>query len=97
MSLVPSSDDFRQELRAQIDRAVRRGASHVEINAGELHRTLGAYPGPNHRMPLCCKAMQEECLEGDEMIFSPDKGQGASLTIRYKIPRTAKVVPLRKS
>src|SRR3954454_11490232 len=95
MSSAPSSGDFRQEVAAQIDRAVKRGAGHVEINAGELHRTLGGYPGPGHRMPLCCQAMQEECLPRDEVIFSPEKGQGASLTIRYKIPRSAKVIPMR--
>ncbi len=91
-----TAEDFRKELRAQIDRAEKRGATHIEINAGELHRALGDYPGWDHRMPQCCSVMQQELQEGDEVIFAPDKGQGASLTVRYKVPRSAKVVPLRR-
>ena len=37
-----------------------RGAGHVEINSGELHRAVGGYPGADHRMPMCCDAMYEE-------------------------------------
>jgi hypothetical protein len=91
-----TSADFHNELRAQIERAQKRGAEHVEINAGELHRTLGGYPGLDHRMPQCCDVMRQEMQDGDEVIHTPDKGQGASLTIRYKVPRLAKIIPMRK-
>lgn len=81
-------DDFRAELRAEIERAVRRGASHVEINSGELHRVVGGYPGHRHQMPMCCEAMYQEQRAGDEIIPpAPPKGHGASLTIRYRLPR----------
>jgi hypothetical protein len=80
-------DDFRSELRAQIRRAEARGAPHVEVNAGELHRQMGGYPGPKHRMPVCCEAMYGEKRDGDEIISAPAKGKGAKLTIRYKLPR----------
>ncbi len=56
-----TSDEFRQELIAQIDRAFRQGRPHIEVNAGELHRALGGYPpkgGDNHSMPLCCSVMR---------------------------------------
>jgi 5-methylcytosine-specific restriction protein A len=79
--------DFRSELKAQFQRAERRGAPHVEINAGELHRQVGDYPGPSHRMPSCCEAMYDEKGNGDELITSPEGGKGAALTIRYKLPR----------
>jgi hypothetical protein len=38
---MPSTDQFRAELIAQIDRAAKQGRPHVEINAGKLHRKLG--------------------------------------------------------
>ena len=96
-TMMFSAEDFRKELKAQLERAHLRGASHIEINAGELHRTLGGYPGIDHRIPICCSVMHQEVQEGDEIVFGPDQGKGASLTIRYRIPRTAKVVPLRRS
>ena len=79
-------DDFRTELRAQIGRAQRQGRPYVEINAGELHRVVGSYPG-DHRMPMCCEAMREEQKQGDELVFAPKEGDGASLTVRYKLAR----------
>jgi 5-methylcytosine-specific restriction protein A len=59
----------------------------VDINAGELHRAVGGYPGRSHRMPICCAAMREEMRAGDEGVTSPASGYGASLTIRYLLPR----------
>lgn len=83
-------EDFRSELRAQIDRAQRQGRPHAEINAGELHRTVGGYPsadGKHHAMPACCKAMREEKRRGDEIIFETPSGQSASFTVRYSVLR----------
>jgi 5-methylcytosine-specific restriction protein A len=82
-----SSDHFRQELSAQIDRAAKRGAEQVEINARELHRAVGGYPGPNHRMPSCCEVMQKEMKPGDVLVDASEQGKGAGLTIRYVLPR----------
>lgn len=85
---IPSASDFRSELRAQIDRATRQGRPHVEVNAGELHRTVGGYPGEDHRMPICCQVMRDEAETGDaSVIYETDSGKGAALTIRYKVPR----------
>ena len=78
---------FRAELRWQLRQAEWRGAPYIHINAGELHRKVGGYPGPNHRMPVCCNVMYREQRVGDKVLSSPPKGQGASLTIRYKLPR----------
>ena len=36
---------------------------------------------------VCCDAMYSERRNGDEIIFAPQKGKGASLTIRYSLPR----------
>jgi len=83
---MPTMEDFQTELQAQIRRAERAGAKHVEINSGELHRKVGNYPG-DHRMPMCCKAMQAERRASDRIVSQPPKGEGASLTIRYILPR----------
>lgn len=82
-----TTDAFRSEITAQIFRANSRGAGHVEINSGKVHRTLGGYPGADHRMPMCCEAMRSLMLPGDEIVTEPSGGQGASLTIRYRLPR----------
>lgn len=76
MPTPPASGDFRKDLTAQLARAEKRGAHHVEINSGELHRAVGDYPGPKHWMPICCEVMYRE------------QGKGAGLTIRYKLPRS---------
>lgn len=59
------------------------GYGTVEVSAGVLHRMTGGYPGPDHRMPVCCAVMQDNLGEGDVVISSPPSGTGASLTIRY--------------
>ncbi len=79
---------FAAELRTQLLAAEASGASSVEINAGQLHRKVGWYPDPqNHRMPVCCDAIYAEQRSGDVVVSAPPKGKGASLTIRYALPR----------
>ena len=86
-----TTDDFRTELEAQIDRAAKQGRPHIEINAGELHRTVGGYPpkaGASHAMPTCCNVMRREFSKGNaEIIHETDSGQAPALTIRYHLPR----------
>ena len=84
---MPTSEAFRIELRSQLRQAALRGVLYVDINSGDLHRKLGGYPGPYHVMPSCCKIMYDEQWDGDQIRSSPQKGFGASLTIRYKLPR----------
>jgi hypothetical protein len=83
---MPTTDEFRSEIRAQISRAEKQGRPHAEINSGELHRLLGGYPG-SHQMPTCCAAMRREMTSLDSEVFAPSEGNGASLTIRYLLPR----------
>jgi hypothetical protein len=84
---MPNADNFRTELRSQIERAARQGRPHIEVNSGQLHRDVGDYPGPDHRMPICCSVMESEMRAGDVIVAAPPKGKGASLTIRYALPR----------
>ena len=84
-----TAEDFRDELYRIMDEAVRERRKYVDVNAGEVHRGLGGYPGPEHRVPVCCKVMKEAVAQdyGDKVLQEPPSGQGASLTIRYKLPR----------
>ena len=83
-----SSDAFRRELRVRWTRAQERGAPYIDINAGELHRGVGGYPGPGHRMAACCNVLRNEMAGDDRVVEEPPKGQGGiSYEIRYQLPR----------
>ncbi len=88
---MPSTNDFRNEVKAQIGRAMKQGRPHIELNAGELHRKIGGYPtksGQSHSMPSCCGAMRDEYKLGNaEIIHETESGQAPALTIRYHLPR----------
>jgi 5-methylcytosine-specific restriction protein A len=83
--------DFRAELDAQIERASTQGRAHIEVNAGELHRTVGGYPplaGKHHAMPTCCDVMRHELRRGGaEVTHQTDSGNAPALTICYYLPR----------
>jgi len=84
---MPTTDAFAAELRARLRRAERAGLAYLDVNSGQLHRDLGGYPGTPHNMPQCCDAMYAEQKTGDTIMSAPPKGKGASLTIRYRLPR----------
>ena len=84
---MPTTQDFTDAIRARLRLAELRDEDHLDINSGELHRSLGGYPGPKAAMPSCCNAMYAEQRATDAIISQPPKGKGASLTIRYKLPR----------
>jgi hypothetical protein len=86
---MPSAEDFRHELFRILQAAQNSGHEFVEINAGALHRRLGGYPGADSRMPNCCQVMKAQlALDcGDVVVNEPPSGQGATLTIRYRLPR----------
>jgi len=84
-----TAEDFRGELYRIMDEAVREGHKYVDVNAGEVYKGLGSYPGADHRLSICCKVMKEAMAPdyGDTVLQEPPSGQGASLTIRYVLPR----------
>ena len=76
-------------LKSQLYRAQKRGLSHLDVKAGELCRRFGAHTdAPAHEISNWCRAMQAEKKAHDLVIAEPPEGTGASLTIRYKLPRT---------
>ena len=85
---MPTKEDFKAELLAQLGQAMKQGRAHVEINAGELQKTLGDYPGTDHHLSAAaCNAMHEARSAQDTVIVQPPSGNGAALTIRYELPR----------
>ena len=84
---MPDRADFAFELGQEIGKAEGAGASHVDINAGDLHRAVGGYPGHDHRMPVCCEVMRARMATRDTLLSEPPKKDGAIVTIRYVLPR----------
>ena len=83
-----NADEFRNRLSARLRAAERAGLPHVDVNAGDLHREVGGYPGAGrHQMPNCCRIMYDEQRAGDQVLSKPPSGKGASVTIRYRLPR----------
>jgi len=62
-------------------------AGSVDINAGELYRKVGGGTGKNYSMASCCNVMLEAVRPGDKILAGPPSQHGATLTIRYVLPR----------
>lgn len=84
--MTPTKEDFLYELHCQMLKKHHSGESELIASAGEIHRKVGGYPGPDHRMPVCCSAMKSEMQQGDRIVDEPLSGQGARLTIKYRLP-----------
>lgn len=87
-------EQFRRALEDLFRRAA--GQQFVDISAGQVHRLVGGYPGPDHRMPVCCKVLRRAMAPGDVVVAQPPSGMGASLTIRYRLPRPERENPGRR-
>ena len=71
-------------LHAQINYATKQGRAHLQVNAGELERRLGA----SNEVPLICAAMWREFARGSaEVMHQVESGHSPALTIRYYLPR----------
>ena len=90
VNTIPNKEDFENALE-QIFRykEIMEEAEYVDINSGKLHKYVGGYPNAtNHRMSTCCDVMYQFQKDGDEIREDgTQKGHGASITIRYKLPR----------
>lgn len=86
--MAKSAQDFETELDKIFKLAAQvPGICGVAIKSGDLHRVVGDYPGPDHRMPVCCSVMKNMMKMGDIIINDTRSGQSASLIILYHIPR----------
>lgn len=84
---MPTAQDFQEELDRTFGKALKKGVSYVTVKAGDLHRQVGNYPGHDHRMPICCSVMRQNMQAGDVILHQPPKSNGATLEIRYTLPR----------
>ena len=82
-----TAETIREALARNFAAATSRRQSFVDLTAGSLHRELGGDPGADHRMPLVCSVMRSVMKPGDVVLAAPPSGQGASLEIRYSLPR----------
>lgn len=81
---LPNAEDFKREITAQIMGAKEQGVPYIELLSRDIHVKLGGYSNRgNHRMRTCCEVMRELMRPGDQIISGPDKGNGATLRIRY--------------
>ncbi len=78
-----NSEVFRNEIERRVQEAKKKGERYIDITSGEIHRSVGGYPSRNHNMPSCCQVMYSLKKPLDQIIYSPPKGKGATLTIRY--------------
>ena len=83
----PTTKDFQSELDRIFASTQQEGKSFIEVKSGDLHRSVGGYPGPNHRMPMCCTVMKRNMKPGDQILQQPRSGLGATLTMRFQLPR----------
>lgn len=82
---TPTADDFEGEIRRRLGGF--RSSAFLDVRAGDVHTSVGGYPSTNHRMPACCGVMRRLMGPRDEVLSTPPKGNGASLTIRHQLPR----------
>ena len=80
-----STEEFRREIRAQLERAAARGSKSLIIDARKLYDALCKRPIVNSWMVFCCNAMRAEMAETDNLIFGYAKD--TLLTVNYKLPR----------
>jgi hypothetical protein len=85
---IPEKANFEKALDAWFREAEQEENPFVDIRADELHARIGDYPGPFHRMATCCEVMYEHYHPStDKILQFPPKGKGASMEIRYALPR----------
>jgi len=86
--MTPTAPMFQDALERRFQVAAAKGQQSIDVRAGDLHQEVGNYPKPNHRMPTCCSILRSAMRGGDVILSQPLKGNGASLTIRYQLPRS---------
>lgn len=75
--------DFYHALYRRFDAAFADGKTVLEVNAGELHKTLKAA----NRLSLCCNCLYDMQNIGDVIQNVPSGGVGSTLLISYSLPR----------
>lgn len=93
---MPKADDFHRILTKYFQESEEAKQNSVTLESGQVHRRVGGYPGGSHSMPTCCNVMRKLMQDGDELLYAPPSGKGASLRIRYSIPRKSATPEFRQ-
>lgn len=80
-----STDQFRQEIKSQLQSATASGGRSLIVDSSELYRSVSKLPVFDPWMIFCCNAMRAEMALTDHLIF--DDGKPSLLTIHYALPR----------
>ena len=83
--MAPNNDDFQKGLDQMLETARNRGATSTVVKAGDLHRLVGGYPGPDNRIPVCCGVMRKNMKESDKVLPNALKKDGATFQVRYNL------------
>jgi hypothetical protein len=86
--ITPGTDEFRASLQKRFAEAEQTGKSYCGVKAGDLHREVGGYPDQDHPLRTCCEVMRQTMRDTDKVLQETPSGRGASLLIRYMLPRT---------
>jgi 5-methylcytosine-specific restriction protein A len=70
---MPTKEEFSERLKMELRAAELRGADHVDINSGDLHRRLGGYLGGLTKIPSCCNAIYEERKRKGTLVSGADR------------------------
>jgi hypothetical protein len=89
--MPPTAWDFQNRLMAILNGARQSGQSYVDVESDNLHKEVGGYPNPNHRLLVCCEVMRKLMRAGDSVVKEPASGQGAPLIIRYACSQPARL------
>lgn len=84
---APNKQDFENAILQLFNKYQDEGHSFIEIVSEDVHRKVGGYPESNHRMPICCNVMRNMMDEDDVVLYAPPSGMGASLKIKYYLPK----------
>lgn len=90
---MPTAGEFRTALSELMQTAQDGGEPWIDVLSKDLHQRLGGYPGLGHQMPTCCGVMRQEMRDGDEVRHGPPSGVGATLLVRYALPRDGLAMP----
>ena len=68
-----------------LEDARNRGDASTVVKAGDLHKLVGGYPGPDHRIPVCCGVMRKNMKGSDKILPNALKKDGATFKVRYNL------------
>ena len=89
--MIPTIIDFQKELDEILNDAKKQNLDYIDVSSGEIHRRVGSYPGPNHRMPMLCDVLRKMMGSNDKVIKEPPSGQGI-IVIRYFLNNKSEII-----